>query len=431
MSAIFAPSIATRVPPRIVEPRSTAAFTTGVAAETPGIDRNAPPRAHAGMSLPAPGDIRTSEPAVHAAWSAWLCVQVAAWADANVPRAAARIRSSAARVYRSGRRATWRLPSEAMRPRVRASPRSASSARRGTIRIASTAPPTRPIAGAATSSGSTPSVPRALRVSVAPYSRSWSMAITASTISARSSPSRCGSVRPAWRPMDARTPAMLTPVRSVGIVSAIRAMTAPRAAVAKVVGPGSGAVSPTPSIAGLSRTACTSSTASHGAAIAAGTTTSSASPNAIAARCPVPAPRDRSRAVSLRRRSSSRAATRITAYAASTPNWTSSSRIPAWATSTERSTEARISGSLVATDAWFEPGRAAFTRPASPRTSAATASSESGSKPLTSGIARHCASSGSLRTPPVRSASATTSGPRVVNRPLVSLPSIASGSASQ
>ena len=231
--------------------------------------------------------------------------------------------------------------------------------------------------------------------------------------------------------MDARTPAMLTPVRSVGIVSAIRAMTAPSAAVAKVVGPGSGAVSPTPSIAGLSRTACTSSTASHGAAIAAGTTTSSASPNAIAARCPVPAPRDRSRAVSLRRRSSSRAATRITAYAASTPNWTSSSRIPAWATSTERSTEARMSGSFVATEAWFEPGRAAFTRPASPRTSAATASSVSGSKPLTSGIARHCASSGSPRAPVVRSASATTSGPRVVNRPLVSLPSIASGSASQ
>ena len=126
---------------------------------TPGIDRNAPPRAQAGMSLAGPGDIRTSEPAVHAAWSAWLCVQVAACADANVPSAAARIRSSAARVYRSGRRATCRLPSEAMRPRVRASPRSASSARRGTIRIASTAPPTRPIAGAATSSGSTPERP--------------------------------------------------------------------------------------------------------------------------------------------------------------------------------------------------------------------------------------------------------------------------------
>ena len=158
------------------------------------------------------------------------------------------------------------------------------------------------------------------------------MAITARTMRARSSPSRCGSVRPAWRPRDARTPAMLTPVRSVGIVSAMSARTAPSAAVANVLGPGSGAVSPTPSIAGLSRTACTNTIASHGAAIAAGTTTSRASPNAIAARCPVPAPRDRNRAVSVRRRSSSRAATRITAYAASTPNWTSSSRIPAWAT---------------------------------------------------------------------------------------------------
>ena len=70
----------------------------------------------------------------------------------------------------------------------------------------------------------------------------------------------------------------------------------------------------------------------------------------------------------MRRRSRSSAATSTTAYPASTPNWTSSSRIPAWVTSTDRSTESRIVGSLVVTDAWFDPGSAALTRPSSPET---------------------------------------------------------------
>ena len=99
----------------------------------------------------------------------------------------------------------------------------------------------------------------------------------------------------------------------------------------------------------------------------------------------------------------------------------SRSRIPDCATSTDRSTDARMSGSLVDTDAWLEPGRAALTRPRRPAMSVATASRASGRNPFTSGIARHRASSGSLSGPAAISASATTSGPRVVNQPLVSV----------
>ena len=238
-------------------------------------------------------------------------------------------------------------------------------------------------------------------------------------------------MRPAWRPTAARTPAMLTPEASVGIVSATSAMSPPPMAVRYVVGPGSGALRPTPSMAGFRRTAWTRSIANHGATITAGTTTISASPKAIAARCPVPAPRERSSAVSVRRRSRSSAATRITAYAASTPNCTSSSRIPACATSTERSMDDRIAGSLVEIEAWFVPGSAALMRARRPSTLVATASSDSGRNPPTSGIARHCASSASLRGPLVRSAWSTTSGPRVVNWPPLSVPSRSSGSASQ
>ena len=309
MSAIAAPSIPRSWPSRSVVPSWIAARTTGVAAVTPGTALSAPPRSAAGTALRWPGSRRTSAPAAYAAWSPWLRVHVAACADANVPSAAARIRRSAARVYRSGRRAICRPASAGTRPRPRASRRSASSASRGMRRIAITAPARRPMAGAATSSGSTPSAPRALRVIGAPYSRSCASAMPATSTRTRSRPRRCGSVRPTWRPTAARTPEMLTVVATVGIVSATSATTPPMMETANVAGPGSGASRPTPSSAGLRRTASTSSEASHGAAITAGTVISSASPADIERRCPNPPPRARSSAVSVRRRSSSRAAT--------------------------------------------------------------------------------------------------------------------------
>ena len=66
-SAIAAPSSATRLPPRIVAPISTAAFETGVAAVTPGIALSVRSSAQAGTSPVALGSIRTSAPAVQAA----------------------------------------------------------------------------------------------------------------------------------------------------------------------------------------------------------------------------------------------------------------------------------------------------------------------------------------------------------------------------
>ena len=154
-------------------------------------------------------------------------------------------------------------------------------------------------------------------------------------------PSRCGSVRPAWRPTAARTPAMLTPDASVGIVSATqRDEPADDRRDANVAGPGSGARQADALQRRVeARPPATSSIASHGAAITAGTTTSSASPNAIADEVPgARAARPEQRGLGpapleeQRRDEDDR-------VAASTPNWTSSSRIPAWATRTERSTD--------------------------------------------------------------------------------------------
>ena len=314
-SAIAAPSIATSVPPRIVDPRSTAARTTGVAAvdarqgpqrgaQRPRRDVAARTGRHAGCrtrpsrppgrpgsgSRSRRGRTRTSPARPRGSAAARPGCTGAGGA-----------RSGGRGARRSGR-ASGRGPARRARP---AGARCGSRAPR---------PPISPIAGAATSSGSTPSVPRAVRVSVAPYSRSWSIAITASATSARSSPRRWGSVRPPWRPIAARTPAMLTPDSSVGIVRATSATMPPMTADRRTSRARAAARSGRrPRSPGSGRRPATSSIASHGAASVAGTTTSSASPNAIATRWPVPAPRERSSAVSVRRRSSSSAATRMTA----------------------------------------------------------------------------------------------------------------------
>ncbi len=106
--------------------------------------------------------------------------------------------------------------------------------------------------------------------------------------------------------------------------------------------------------------------------------------------------------------------------------------MPDWATRTERSTEATIAGSFVATVAWFDPGSAAFTSPSSPGRDAATSSRFSGRKPARSGMARHWASTG--RPPargPSRSAASATSGPTSLNEPPGSFPARSSGSPSQ
>ena len=97
-SAKAGPSIPRTRPSRSAEPRLTLASTTGVAAVTPGRPRSVSPSAQSGTSDWVPGSRRRSAPEAKAAWSAWLRVHVAACAEANVPRAAASISSSAARV---------------------------------------------------------------------------------------------------------------------------------------------------------------------------------------------------------------------------------------------------------------------------------------------------------------------------------------------
>ena len=102
--------------------------------------------------------------------------------------------------------------------------------------------------------------------------------------------------------------------------------------------------------------------------------------------------------------------------------------MPACATSTDWSTAARMVGSFVSTCARFENGRAALTRSWALAASDATSSTFAGVNPATSGIARHCASSGWDTAPVTRSSAATTRGPRVVNVPPASLPVRASWS---
>ena len=97
-SAIGPGSTAITTPSRSAAPSSTPAWTTGVAAVTPGMARIAEPSAQPGVGPWDLGTIRTSAPVAYTAWSAWLRAHVAAWAEANVPSAAARISSSAARV---------------------------------------------------------------------------------------------------------------------------------------------------------------------------------------------------------------------------------------------------------------------------------------------------------------------------------------------
>ena len=58
---------------------------------------------------------------------------------------------------RNGRRASWRVAERRNSPAAATAIRSPSSASRGTSRVATTAPASSPIAGAATRSGSTPS----------------------------------------------------------------------------------------------------------------------------------------------------------------------------------------------------------------------------------------------------------------------------------
>ncbi len=102
--------------------------------------------------------------------------------------------------------------------------------------------------------------------------------------------------------------------------------------------------------------------------------------------------------------------------------------MPDWATSTDRSTAARIVGSFVSTCARLENGSAALTRSWALAASAATSSTLPGVNPATSRIARHCASSGWDAAPATRSSAAMTIGPRVVKLPPASLPVSASRS---
>ena len=179
------------------------------------------------------------------------------------------------------------------------------------MRVARMPPASSPIPGAAISSGSTPSTPRAFAVSGDPYRRSCQSPIAARATRTTSTPSRCGSVRPTWRERRARTPAGLPPASTDGIV---RATTQAAAASAATIRASSSTVAVLAIPASASGpnvpSAWTTPTARYGAIRAAGIAIISASPNAIAERWLVPAPRDRSSATSTRRRSISIPATR-------------------------------------------------------------------------------------------------------------------------
>jgi hypothetical protein len=222
--------------------------------------------------------------------------------------------SSAERAYCMGRRASWRAPRAPTRPRRRARSDSNSSAKRGTTRSASTAPASRPIAGAATSKGSMPRLPCSDRVRGAAYWRSCQIPTPARMTRARSSPTRCASPRRPCLPTARRTSASgLTDTRS-GMTRASRQPSAAAPDTSRARSPTFGSSRrPTSTRGPATLKPRSMPAASHGPIRAAGATRRIASINPIAVMWSAPAPRERSSAVSIRRRSMSRPATRTSA----------------------------------------------------------------------------------------------------------------------
>ena len=102
-------------------------------------------------------------------------------------------------------RSTRRARSGATGPAPRARRAGGRGASRGCRRPAARCPARRSAAGRGRARHG------AFAVSGEPYSRSCHRPMTARTTSTRSTPSRCGSVRPTWREIRARTPAGLPP----------------------------------------------------------------------------------------------------------------------------------------------------------------------------------------------------------------------------
>ena len=285
------------------------------------------------------------------------------------------------------RSATPRASSTSPRPCVM--PMSASRATSGRMRSATTAPASRPMAGAATRSGSTPIRPRTAPLSGAPNWRSCQRPTAATTRSARSSPTRSTTPLLACRPRRARRATKERPWRSEGRARASAHAPAVTAATSWASGVTRGAIVRPISWSGPAALKMPSAaTAMSGAAIAIGTARTSASSSAAAPSCPAPAPRARRRAVSPRRCSMSRPAVRTRAYPASTASWTASTVTLICATTSERLAASSAAPSEVTT-VTCEVAIVDRRRPSSPSSSLEMASRRPATTRAGSGKMRH------------------------------------------